>query len=213
MTEPQYQEFHGIRALNEIDALGIAATSSKLKEMQLLLDDGVDIDAVASYSKRTALSAACSQGATKTVAFLLKNGAYVDALDSDGSTPLMSACSLGKKKGFLIAQQLIEAGADVNLARSDERTALKAAIDGQNPDLLQFLIDKGANVDGPVGTSQTALMLAARIGDVKLLTVLVENGADRTLKCALPWAENRTAQGLAELEKRRKAVSYFKSLK
>ena len=124
----------------------------------------------------------------------------------------MNACSLGKKKGFLVAQQLIAAGADVNQARPDERTALKASIDGQNPDLLQLLIDNGADVDGPVGTSQTALMLAARNGDVKLLTVLVENGADRTLQCALPWAENRTAQGLAELEKRRKAVSYFESL-
>ena len=212
MTEPQYNEFHGIRALSSIDALSIAASNSKLKEMQLLLDDGVDINAVATYSKRTALSAACSRGAAKAVAFLLARGADVNALDADGATPLMNACSLGKKKGFQVAQQLIAAGANVNHARPDERTALKAAIDGQNPGLLQLLIDNGAEIDGPEGTSQTALMLAARSGDVKLLTVLVENGADRTLKCKLPWAENRTAQELAELEKRRNAVVYFNSL-
>ncbi len=212
MTDHQYQEFHGILALSAVDALSIAANNSKLKEMQLLLDDGVDINAIASYSKRTALSAAASQGALKSVELLLKNGADVNALNADGSSALMHACSFGKKKGYAVAEKLIAAGAKVNHARSDERTALKSAIDGQNPDLIQMLIDNGAEVDGPKGTSQTALMLAARNNDVKALTVLVANGADISLKCKLPWAENRTALGLAELEKRRNAVAYLKSL-
>jgi len=142
--------------------------------MRLLLDDGVDINSIASYSRRTALSVVSSQGALKAVEFLLTNGAGVNSLDTDGSTPLMHACSLGKKKGFLVAQRLIAAGANVNHARSNQGTALKAAIDGQNPNLLQLLIDNGAEVDGPKGTSQTALMLAARNNDVKALTVLVE---------------------------------------
>lgn len=136
--------------------------------MQLLLADGVDINSIASYSKRTSLSAAASQGATKAVEFLLANGANVNALDADGSTPLRNACSFGKAKGYLVAQQLIAAGANVNIVRSDDRTALKASIDGMNPDLLQLLIDNGAEVDGPKATDQTALMLAARNGDVKM---------------------------------------------
>ena len=179
MTESQYKEFHGIRALSAVDALSIAASNSKLKEIRLLLEDGVDVNSIASYSKRTPLSAAASQGAAKAVELLLSSGADVNALDEDGSTPLMPACTFGKAKGYLVAQQLIAAGANVNIARSDERTALKAAIDGMNADLLQLLI---------------------------------ENGADRTLQCKPKWAENRTALGLAELEKRRTAVTYLKSL-
>lgn len=212
MAESQHKEFHGIRALSAVDALSLAASNSKLKEMRLLLEDGAAVNSIASYSKRTPLSAAASKGAAKAVELLLSNGADVNALDEDGSTPLMNACTFGKTKGYLVAQQLIAAGANVNVARSDERTALKAAIDGMNADLLQLLIDNGAEVDGPKGTNQTALMLAARNGDVKMLTVLIENGADRTLQCKLKWAENRTALGLAELEMRRNAVKYLKSL-
>ena len=44
-------DFYGIQALNAIDALSIAANNSRLKEMQLLLDDGVDINGIAVYSK------------------------------------------------------------------------------------------------------------------------------------------------------------------
>ena len=44
-------------------------------------------------------------------------------------------------------------------------------------------------------------MLAARNGDVPTITVLINNGADRMATCKLTWAENRTAEGLAELEK------------
>lgn len=124
----------------------------------------------------------------------------------------MLACQLGKKKGFKVAQQLIGAGADVNFVRRDEMTALKFSIQGQTPDLIQLLLDNGADVDGPLGTSQTALMLAARNGDVSAIQLLIDNGADRTLTCKIPWADNRTAQGLAELEERRKAVAFFKSL-
>jgi len=212
MTATDYSDFHGIRALNAVDALVIAASTSHLKEMRLLLNDGVDINGIAVYSKGTALCGAASQGATRSVAFLIENGADVDQPSASGTSPLMFACSLGKKKGLQIALQLIAAGADVNYANSGESTALKAAIDRPDPAIVQLLIDNGAEIDGPPGTDQTALMLAARSGDVPTITILIENGADRTLKCKLPWAENRTAQGLAELEKRHKAVAYFKAL-
>ncbi len=107
MTESQYKEFHGIRALSAVDALGIAASNSKLKEMRLLLEDGVHVNSIASYSKRTPLSAAASQGAAKAVELLLSSGADVNALDEDGSTPLMNACTFGKTKGYLVARSLL----------------------------------------------------------------------------------------------------------
>jgi len=68
------------------------------------------------------------------------------------------------------------------------------------------------SVDGPPGTDQTALMLAALANHVDALKVLVNNGADVSLPCKLRWADNRTAQGLAELENCRKAAAYLASL-
>jgi len=212
MTDIDYAEFHGIRALNPLDAFCIAATSSKLKEMQLLLGDDVDINGIADYSKMTALCGGARMGAKRSVAFLIEKGADVNLPSANGTTPLMFACSFGKKKGLIVARQLIDAGADVNYANQGEATALTSAIDRPDAEVVRLLIEKGANVEGPVGASQTPLMLAARSGDVATLEVLVAAGADRTATCKLPWAENRTARGLAELEKRRKAVAYFKSL-
>lgn len=71
-------DFYGIRASNAIEAISIAANNSRLKEMQLLLDDGVDINGIAAYSKSTALCSAAGQGATRSVAFLIDKGADVN---------------------------------------------------------------------------------------------------------------------------------------
>ena len=211
MTDP---DFHGIRAKSPVDALGIAAASGLLKEMGLLLDEGTDIDGIAEYSKSTALATAAGQGLLRAVNFLLERGANINLPGANDMTPLMHACSSGKVKGSAVALRLIEAQADVTYVRqSDEMTALKFAIHECKPEVIQALIDHGAEVDGPPGTRQTALMMAARANNVESLKVLVENGADINLPCKLPWAQNRTAHGLAEMEKRKKASAYLASLK
>ena len=128
MSDVTYSEFHGIRALNATDALGIAASASRLKELRLLLDDGVDINAIAIYSKCTALCSAARLGLTQSVALLIESGADVNRPSEGGTTPLMFASSLGKKKGLLIAKQLIAAGADVHYANSGESTASNALL-------------------------------------------------------------------------------------
>jgi ankyrin repeat protein len=213
MSTSEDSDFHGIRAQTAVEALGIAAVNSRLKEMKALLADGVDINGIAAYSKSTALCSAASHGATRSAVLLLESGADVNCPDGWDMTPLMCACHYGKKKGLQIAKDLIGAGADVNYVRAaDEMTALKFSINGMNAELIQLLLDHGADPDGPPGTAQTALMHAARNNFVEALRVLLDNGADPTLTCKLPWAQNRTAQGLAELEKRRQAVAFFKSL-
>ena len=68
------------------------------------------------------------------------------------------------------------------------------AVHNCKPEVIQALLDAGAEIDGPQGTRLTALMIAARANHVDALMVLIENGADRSLPCKLPWAENRTAQ-------------------
>ncbi|MBT5020030.1 ankyrin repeat domain-containing protein [bacterium] len=207
------REFHGIRANSRIDALGIASANSLLKEMKSLLDDGVDIDGVASYSKSTALATAAGYGLIRSVNFLLDSGANVDIPGANDMTPLMHACSCGKTKGSRVALRLIESNADVTYVRqSDKMTALKFAVHDCKSDAIQALINAGADVDGPPDTNQTALMIAARANHIDALKVLVDNGADWSLPCKLQWAENRTAQGLAEMEKCRKAAAYLASL-
>ena len=58
------EQFHGIRAKSAIDAICIAATG-KLKELKLLLMDGVGINEHASYSGRNPLQSAALAGNAK----------------------------------------------------------------------------------------------------------------------------------------------------
>jgi ankyrin repeat protein len=101
MSDSEYFDFYGIRALNGVDVLGIAANNSKLKEMKALLAGGVAINGIAVYSKRTALCSAASEGATRSVTLLLENGADVNLPDGNDMMALMYACRYGKKKGLL----------------------------------------------------------------------------------------------------------------
>ncbi|MBM3983400.1 MAG: hypothetical protein FJ304_24650 [Planctomycetes bacterium] len=186
--------------------------------MKALLADGADVDGILSkfggaLHGGSALHTAARCGKVRSVDFLVTAGANLNLLDHNDFTPLMCACSRGKVEGSTVALRLIQAGADVRYVRkSDEMTALKFAVGSCSPKVLQALIDGGAQVDGPRGTEQTALMLAARKNNVASLRVLVKNGARLSLKCKLPWAEGRTAEGLAELEKRKKALAYLRSL-
>ena len=100
-------------------------------------------------------------------------------------THLMHACSCGGKKGSLVAEELIQAGANVSYVRkSDDMTALKFAVGSTTPQVIQALIDHGAEVDGPSGTSQTALMLAARKDDVVGKVGADAVDVDREVFCA-----------------------------
>lgn len=207
------ETIHGIRAASAQEALGIAATNGLLAEIELLLKDGVDIDGIATYSKSTPLASAAGRGQAKAVELLVQRGAHINKPGAHDLTPLMHACSLGKSKGSKVALYLIEVGADVDTVRqADGMTALKFAVRDCKPEVIQALLDAGADIDGPKDTDQTALMIAARYNNVEALRVLVANGANLNLPCKIPWAQNRTALGLAEMEKKKKAADYLKSV-
>jgi ankyrin repeat protein len=212
--------FYGIDAPTAGIAFGRAACRNNFTAMELLLKDGVDINERALHKFRgvdelrhTALTAAANAGLVRSVKFLIENGANLDIPGDNNMTALMQACSWGKVKGEKIAFFLMEAGANVKYIRqADEMTALNFAACRSRPEVLQALIDRGAEIDGPKDTKQTALMLAARDNNVEALKVLIKNGADTSLECKLPWANNSTALELAKLEKNRKAVKFLSEL-
>lgn len=184
-----------------------SAGHGKLNQVKYLLKQGARIDG--------ALSAAVDGEYTKLVEFLVTQGANIEE-QGDGKlfTPLMSACAKSHKKADQIALFLINAGANVNYMRvSDEMTPLKFAAAGSTAEVIQALIDHGAEVNGPAGTDQTPLMHAARANNVPAIDVLLRNGADPNLRCGLPWAEGRTAEGLAELENRSDAFNYLRAMR
>ena len=203
--------FHGIRAKSAIDAFCTAAANGRMKEMKLLLADGVDVNGFSAAARGTALHSAVRLGLARSVEFLLAAGADPNRTNAENMTALMCACSLGKTKGSRIAIRLLHAGADARYVRkSDEMTALKFAAESCSAEVIQSLIKRGAEVEGPNGTAQTALMHAARAGNIRALVMLLGNGADVFRPCTLKWAQGRTAEGLAELEGHRSAAQYLR---
>jgi Ankyrin repeat len=167
-----------------------------------------------SLGGHSALHESARMGLLRSAELLIAAGADLNLLDNDDTTLLMRACLEGKTKGSKIALMLIKAGADATIVRAgDEMTALKFAVKRATPAAIQALIDAGAKVDGPRGTDLTALMDRRACQQCPALKVLVKNGANVSLACKLPWAEGRTAEGLAELEKQRSAVAYLRQLR
>ncbi len=193
----------------EFVALCRAAANNDVETLTGLIEDGVDLNGRGGRG-RTALHAAARSGAVETCRLLLAGGAELECRDDLEMTPLMVACSEGRKAGKAIAVALIEAGADVNGVRqSDTMTALMFASD---PEVIEALLDRGAEVDGPPGSPLTPLMLAARANNLEALRILVERGADTQRTCGLSWAEGWTARQLAEHEDRKQAAAYLRSL-
>ena len=209
---PEYS-FDDLVFTSKANVFVFAAANDMLQEIKLLLDEGVDIDSRHVDTQSTALYVAAGYGSMRLVNFLLERGANTNIPGEYDITPLMNSCSRGKVRGSKIALRLIEAGANVNyLRKSDEMTALKFAVKDCKPEVIQALINAGADVDGFPYIKQTLLMLAARANNVDTIKVLVENDADLSLQCKLPWAENRTALELAQLENCCKAAEYLSSL-
>lgn len=205
------REVHGISAAAKQRAFIVAAVRSNLVMMKDFMDDGVDINA--QPDGHSALHEAARMGLVRTAEWLIAAGADLNLLDKEDTTPLMTACLNGQTKGSKVALMLLRAGANAKVVRDDGMTALKFAVKRSTPEVLQALIDAGTAVDGPRGTDLTALMIAARADNVKALQVLIENGADVRKRCKLPWAEGRTAEGLAELEKRHAALAYLRKIR
>lgn len=183
-----------------------SAGHGKLTELKYLLKHGASLDG--------ALVAATRGEYTKVIEFLVAEGANLEEVDSNELTPLAIACASRHKKAAEVAMRLITAGANVNFQRKgDEMTPLKFAAGNSTAEVIQSLIDRGALVNGPAGAKQTPLMLATRANNIPAIATLLGNNANPDLPCGLPWAGGRTAEGLAELEGRRKALAYLRAWK
>jgi ankyrin repeat protein len=123
----------------------------------------------------------------KTVKLLLDSGAYIEARDSERSTPLIRAASLGQTDIFML---LLERGADIQARDKYGNTALIAAacecaVATMNStyDIVKLLLQKGADPNARTHEGTTALMNAASgFGDASIVKLLLESGADPSSK-------------------------------
>lgn len=81
-------------------------------------------------------------------------------------------------------QYFVEKGCDVNDSDSKGLTALQAAAELQDPELVGYLLSKGAEVDKPniLGNSPLFRAVSSYRGDDAVVKLLVEKGANPKLQ-------------------------------
>ncbi|KAK8034653.1 ankyrin repeat-containing domain protein [Apiospora rasikravindrae] len=136
--------------LSDSTPLLVAATTRSRRMVQLLLEEGADVE-VTDNSRMTALHRAQSKSGGVQVAELLLEARpeVLDEVDSYGKTALYLACERGNEK---MVQFLLESGAKPNIQGPGQCTPLMVAVEVvaksaqkmQKLNIVQLLISYGA---------------------------------------------------------------------
>ena len=121
--------------------------------------------------------AAAAGDLNKVRAFIEADSTLLEAKDTDGSTPLITACIT---KQVAVANFLLDKGANVNVRDEFRFTPLSraAGVTGQDTALIQRLIEMGSDINSQGFNGLTPLHRAASSGDLKIAKLLTDNGAD-----------------------------------
>jgi ankyrin repeat protein len=158
-------------------ALQAACNELNIDTIELLLDNGAEINAPASpHWGKTALQAAVKHGNTPIINLLLQRGADCNSLpaESYGGTALHFAAIVGKVSIVLL---LLRAGAEINAAPSMKggRTALEGAAEHGRLDVVSLLLKNDTDGDGIDARCQRAARLAAANGHTVISRILKDH--------------------------------------
>jgi ankyrin repeat protein len=159
-------------------ALMMAISSGDLSIVQMLVNAGANVNAKEEFHSQTPLmyAAASNRNAAQMVKLLLSKGAdlkpralYSDWASQITSEPRAQYRPVGGLNALLYAsrggcyecvEDLIAAGADVNLPTPEGVTPLMIALDNQHNEVAKLLMDKGANINVWDWWGRTALWIA-----------------------------------------------------
>lgn len=127
---------------------------------------------------------------------LLKNDAALAKGQENKEPVLQRAIALDRRAMVLL---LLDAGADVNAADTDNYTALHSAAFWRRPEIAKLLIEHRADVNAPAKGGFTPLHEAARLGSAEVARLLLAAGAkvnatDDNGRTPLSWAGADGAQ-------------------
>eukprot|EP00914_Ancora_sagittata_P012716 GHVO01024482.1.p1 GENE.GHVO01024482.1~~GHVO01024482.1.p1 ORF type:complete len:522 (+),score=49.83 GHVO01024482.1:117-1682(+) len=172
------------RTVHQRTPLMLAARSDHPAIVELLLESGVDLNAV-DTAGASALHLATEEGSVDCVALLVQAGADVNGQMRRGDTPVMNAA----RKCFPETMRVLIATETVDLTKmSRELNLLHWAAVGGNADCIEQLLNLGMDpnkrtaksyckLDFIVAPGVTPLMLASKGGHAAAVELLLRSGA------------------------------------
>ncbi|KAK4554259.1 hypothetical protein LTR86_008787 [Recurvomyces mirabilis] len=154
---------------NANKALYNAATSGDCRQIEHLIEDGADPNAI--LGNQSILSAAARWADANTIKLLLELGASLSPSERKCISPLASAANSGK---IGICQLLLAEGADVTESSSKYGCALGAAAASGNIPAAQLLLSHGAAVQQTGGDFYCPLSTACAQGSVSMVNFLLD---------------------------------------
>ena len=139
--------------------LPYASENGDISMMQLLIDEGADVNGRNAYGD-TPLIYALGRKQIEAVKLLIKSGADVNQPNAFGITPFMGVCA---GDNIELVKLFAEHGGDPNLQFEDRTSSAGKP---------------------PGGGGVTALMMAAEYGTADIVKLLMDIGADKNLKDA-----------------------------
>jgi len=201
-AKPDY--FH--RPEDNMNALHLASQEGFKEIVDMLLQVGAVVDAVAITTKSTALIFAAGGGHADIVTTLLENGANVHAVNMYGNSPLHEAArmSVGTCK------VLLEKGAGASAVNNKGSTPLHfACYEDEDmsdvPAFVELFVAAGADVNAADNKRATPLLVLATTGNVDAIKLLISKGADVTAKDV----QGRDMKAIATFYDHRKLVAFL----
>ncbi len=179
------------------ERLIVAIMKRDTEAVEVLLNQGVDVECPRGDFGDTPLMQAAAGGSMEIVKLLVSRGANINPKTAfHGCTPLTLAAHNGSLD---VVEFLIKHGADVNANCTEHGHSGYLANEGigpRNPTplgsavaggvaVVDYLIQHGAKVNGRDGSSYTSLMWACADGDLKVVQMLLQHGADTAIKTDL----------------------------
>ncbi len=157
---------------NKITYLHRAAMSNNAGAVPMLIEKGVNVDAVTSNHK-TALYLAVQKGHLDTVLALIENGANPDIKSKNGVSPIWAATYLGSKDevGALIA-----AGANCSIEPDFATELVEYAIIHDIPEIVSIALDECLSPDFILKEQYPGLFLANYYKSKGIQALLEEHG-------------------------------------
>jgi ankyrin repeat protein len=164
--------------LQDDSALNSAVCYNHSDILLILLEAGTDPNIHGEHVP--ALHVAASNDNVEAAVILISHGAKINVRDTvNNDTALIYGIRDGK---FRVAELLLEAGADPNLADRRGFAPVHIAVARNEVKLVQRLLDHDAAINvRTYGDGKTPLMIAAAAGFEEMVEILLSRGADPSI--------------------------------